>query len=457
MNMKDDKRWCPTPGLEKSISELDKLLSRNSEYPILIQGPTGSGKTFFYKRIIDYFIDKKNNPNLPYKLINCAAISENLIEAELFGYVKGAFTGATRSKIGLLKSADKGVLILDEIGEFSKPLQAKLLTFFDTKEIRRVGSTEEVEKVVDVFIVGTTNAPEETFRKDFWHRFHKITVPPLYERRKDILYLMRQFCETTPIIGWQLLDCLCQAWDGNVREFEKKYPYYTQDGSAKTDELFLKLQKHSYLDFVNVWEILKNQLSHPLFLLKHPPFNRIADRIQKKFPTLFGTNVLNLSKFSDKRLDELYREFLLFCWHFNQHPCLNDNILKYIAEGETSVSMHFSTEKVDSIYDFDLKKDISILYIQKSKTFGSNQIDQEPPPDKRLSEPEPPPINHCDMKKVSPNDYYQVWLLYHLYIRKKSQRDIAKEFNIPTSTISRWVKKKLSPDTLKKIGVDLKQ
>jgi len=449
MNMKDDNKWYSTPGLKKSISELDELLSRNSEYPILIQGPTGSGKTFFYKRIIDYFIKKKNNPNLPYKLINCAAIPENLIDAELFGYEKGAFSGATKSKIGLLKVADKGVAVLDEIGELSKTLQAKLLTFFDTKKIRRVGSTKEID--VDVFIVGTTNASEKKFRKDFWHRFDKITVPPLYERRKDILYLMRQFCGTTPIIGWQLLDCLCQTWDGNVRELSRKYHHYTQEGLAEADELSPKLQNFSFLDFVSIHEFLGEELPKPLYLLKYLPFNSIADRLQKKFPTLLGTNVLNLNKFNDEQLEELYREFLLFCWHFSQHPCLDSNILEHISKLEPTQSIHLSMKELDPGCDVDLQRDISKIYAQNPGPFG--QIDQPKPlPDERLSEPEPPPINHCDMEKISPNDYYQLWLLYHLYIRKKSQRDIAKEFNISTSTLSRWVKKKLSPDTLKKLG-----
>ena len=453
MNMKDDKKWYSTPGLKKSISELDELLSRNSEYPILIQGPTGSGKTFFYERIIDYFIDKKNNPNLPYKLINCAAIPKELIDSELFGHEKGAFSGAAKSKIGLLAVADKGVAVLDEIGELSETLQAKLLTFFDTKKIRKVGGTKEID--VDVFIVGTTNASEKKFRKDFWHRFNKITVPPLCERRKDILYLMRQFCGTTPIIGWQLLDCLCQAWDGNVRELERKYPHYTQEGLAKADELSSNSPNFGFLDFVSIREFLGEELPKPLFLLKYPPFNSIADRLQKKFPTLLGTNVLNLNKFNDERLEGLYREFLLFCWHFRQHPCSSDNILDNISKSEPTQNISLSMKELDLGCDSDLQRDISNIYAQNPEAFGGSQIDQsEPPPDERLSEPEPIPINYFDiMKKVSPNDYYQLWLLYHLYIRKRTQRDIAKEFNISTSTISRWKKKKLPPDILKKLGL----
>ena len=199
--------------------------------PVLITGESGTGKEL----VAHYIHSLSRRAQGPFLPVNCGALPENLLESELFGYVKGAFTGASTDHRGLFEAAAGGTLLLDEIGEVPLSLQVKLLRVLQDREVRRVGSTES--RPVDVRIIAATNRSLEemvrdrTFRKDLYYRLKVISVevPPLRLRREDLLPLARGFvqrhCQTLHCgpcsLSAEVLDRLLQySWPGNVRELE---------------------------------------------------------------------------------------------------------------------------------------------------------------------------------------------------------------------------------------------
>jgi len=192
---------------------------------VLIMGDSGTGKEVVAK----YIHDNSKRENGPMVAVNCAALPENLIESELFGHEKGAFTGAVRTKIGRFEEAAGGTLFLDEIGEMPIALQPKLLRVLEQRTIRRVGGENDLS--VDVRIVAATNRPlegdarEGRFREDLLYRLNvfALRIPPLSERREDILPLCRHFLAQeagtvkrfSPAAQRVLVD---YSWPGNVRE-----------------------------------------------------------------------------------------------------------------------------------------------------------------------------------------------------------------------------------------------
>ncbi len=201
------------------------------ETPVLITGESGTGKEWV-ARYIHSLSPRARGPFLP---INCGALPENLLESELFGYVKGAFTGAERDHQGLFEAARGGILFLDEIGEIPLGLQVKFLRVLQDRQVRRIGSTESHS--VDVRVIAATNRNLEemvrsrAFRKDLYYRLKviEVEVPPLRLRREDILPLARNFiqrhCQSLHCgpcsLSAEALDLLLQyPWPGNVRELE---------------------------------------------------------------------------------------------------------------------------------------------------------------------------------------------------------------------------------------------
>lgn len=215
------------------ISELMKMLEMvsPSEATVLITGESGTGKEMVAKSVHA----GSGRSDKSFVAVNCAAISENLLESELFGHEKGAYTGAESKRDGLFKKADKGTIFLDEIGEMSSAMQAKLLRVLQEGEIQRVGS--DVITTVDVRIVAATNRviPDEVkkgkFREDLYYRLNVVNlkVPSLHERGEDIIllanYFMTRFAEKykKSIKGFSrdaLLLLRNHHWPGNVRELE---------------------------------------------------------------------------------------------------------------------------------------------------------------------------------------------------------------------------------------------
>jgi two-component system response regulator AtoC len=217
-------------GSSAKIQEVLRVASRlkDTRTAVLISGESGTGKELIARAI--HF--RGAFANRPFVAVDCGSLVPTLIESELFGYEKGAFTGALKSKQGLFQSADTGSVFLDEIGELPLELQAKLLRVLQEKEVRPVGSNQRIK--VDVRIIAATNRDLETaykagtFRKDLYFRLNVVTVhvPSLRERRSDIPMLVNWFCERyAPGADLRVSSAAMKAlmyydWPGNVRELE---------------------------------------------------------------------------------------------------------------------------------------------------------------------------------------------------------------------------------------------
>jgi DNA-binding NtrC family response regulator len=220
-------------GSSKSMRELFELADRvaQAEVTVLIEGESGTGKELLATEIHR----RSNRGKGPFVALNCAALPEHLIESELFGYEKGAFTGATSLKRGKFELAHSGTLFLDEVGDMSLATQAKLLRVLETRRVERLGSTASVE--VDARILAATNKDlaaelaRQTFREDLYYRLRVVLlrVPPLREHREDIPLLAEQFRRmfaekhrrsSVTISKAAMERLMAREWKGNVRELK---------------------------------------------------------------------------------------------------------------------------------------------------------------------------------------------------------------------------------------------
>lgn len=225
---------------------------------VLISGESGTGKEVIAK-LIHNISSRKNKPFIP---INCAAIPENLIESELFGYEKGAFTGANAKKSGLFQAANEGTIFLDEISEMPLPIQAKLLRFLQNKEILPVGSTTPIKIDVRIISASNKNLEEEikkgTFRADLYYRLNifYIKIPALRERESDIPLLANYFLEKYKYLAGGNVKYLNKdaikilldyPFYGNIRELEsiiQKAIIHSDGEEIKKEDLFPYLSEH---------------------------------------------------------------------------------------------------------------------------------------------------------------------------------------------------------------------
>jgi DNA-binding NtrC family response regulator len=213
----------------KEIIRLTKRIAVNDKSTILISGESGTGKELF-ANAIHYNGPRLNDPCIT---VNCAALSEGVLESELFGHEKGAFTGAVKLKKGYFELADRGTLFLDEIGEISHKTQVKLLRFLEDRNFQRVGGTENIE--IDVRIITATNkdlleeVSKGNFREDLYYRLNVISIhlPPLRERKDDIPLLVERLIANYRItLNKTVQRCDDEAlrilldydWPGNIRE-----------------------------------------------------------------------------------------------------------------------------------------------------------------------------------------------------------------------------------------------
>ncbi|MCE1188566.1 MAG: sigma-54 dependent transcriptional regulator [Ignavibacteria bacterium] len=238
-----------SPALQQMLALAGKAAKSASN--ILIQGETGTGKELMAEFI------HKNSPRAsrPFVVINCASLPDQLIESELFGYEKGAFTDAKNSKQGLVEIANGGTLFLDEIGELSLALQPKLLRFLENGEFRRIGGLSNIHS--DVRVISATNrdlmneADSKNFRRDLLFRLNVITleIPPLRDRREDIIELANHFItKKSPIRSRKVLAEEAKQilngyqFPGNVRELEhiiERAMIFSEEGVINAKDLFI--------------------------------------------------------------------------------------------------------------------------------------------------------------------------------------------------------------------------
>ncbi len=231
-------------GSSAKIQDVLRMVSRlkDTRTPVLISGESGTGKELVARAI--HF--RGSFQKRPFVAVDCGSLVPTLIESELFGYEKGAFTGALKSKQGLFQAANTGTIFLDEIGELPLEMQAKLLRVLQEKEVRPVGSNDKIK--VDVRVIAATNRDLEaayragTFRKDLYFRLNVVTIhlPALRERRSDMVALVRSFLaryapEENVQVTPAAMHCLYEYdWPGNVRELENCIERAIALGNHKT-------------------------------------------------------------------------------------------------------------------------------------------------------------------------------------------------------------------------------
>jgi len=231
-------------GASANIQDVLRMISRlkDTRTPVLVSGESGTGKELVARAI--HF--RGALAKAPFVAVDCGSLVPTLMESELFGYEKGAFTGATKTKAGLFQAANGGTIFLDEIGELPLEMQAKLLRVLQEKEVRPVGSNDRVN--VDVRVIAATNRDLEaayragTFRKDLYFRLNVVTVhiPSLRERRSDIPMLAHHFLDryapgkNIQVTTAAMKSLLHYDWPGNVRELENCVARAVTLGDHKT-------------------------------------------------------------------------------------------------------------------------------------------------------------------------------------------------------------------------------
>ncbi|MGD8779685.1 MAG: sigma-54 dependent transcriptional regulator [Ignavibacteria bacterium] len=248
-------------GESNSIKEVIELALKaaKSESSILLEGETGTGKELF----AEFIHDNSDRGSKPLIAINCASLPDQLIESELFGFEKGAFTDAKSSKQGLVEIANGSSLFLDEIGELSLTLQPKLLRFLEKGEFRRIGGVSNLSS--DARVIGATNknliqeSENKSFRKDLLYRLNVITlnIPPLRERGNDIILLAKYFLSkktgiksTKSLTKDAELKLLSYSFPGNVRELEhiiERAIIFSDEDQIKSSDLYLPTDKIEHI------------------------------------------------------------------------------------------------------------------------------------------------------------------------------------------------------------------
>jgi hypothetical protein len=370
-----DNPFIVPPGIYQAVHDFEAHWCVSDKEPILVLGATGVGKSLFLHLSKQFF--KKQNPTrrkkpVPIIEANCAHFSGarsdlNMARSELFGYVAGAFTGATDDKVGLVEKADGGLLVLEEIGELPLEAQAMLLTFVETGEYRRVGDVDN--RKAKVKIVGATNR-EAALRVDFRYRFFPFYIPSLRERKQDILYYFHGIFPR--LVGTlnksEILVLLTHHWPGNVREVErvgrlllrrrwKPGPPDAAIGLETADTAAIPTQVKTYSDFglyhldprdspfdpdalINLNDRLRAHLADIALLEKL--LNRLRVSIDDQSPTLafqemaggdvefcFFTEGYDNIKFCNDfpLFEEAFQGYLAFCGLFSQDPAKEENIL----------------------------------------------------------------------------------------------------------------------------------
>ncbi|WP_440903443.1 PEP-CTERM-box response regulator transcription factor [Catenovulum sp. SX2] len=295
-----------SPAILAATKRAEKIAK--TEITTLLLGESGTGKEVFARSIHNH----SDRANKAFIAINCASIPENLLESELFGYEKGAFTGAAKTTKGKIEIAQGGTLFLDEIGDMPLPLQAKMLRFLQERVIERVGGREEIP--VDIRVICATHrnlqqmSAEQTFREDLFYRVSEliINIPPLRERENDVLLLAKSFIDSyndqynKNIKGFsdEAKQAMLQhKWPGNIRELQNKLksavvmadtPFITADDLG----LFVNSSDPSTelksLNLREVREIAESNAIRQAYNLAEQNISKTAEMLGVTRPTLYS-------------------------------------------------------------------------------------------------------------------------------------------------------------------------
>jgi len=293
---------CRSTVMESLLQQTKQVAQ--SDFSILIHSPSGTGKELLAQAI--HRVSQRNNKT--FTAVNCAAIPEQLLESELFGHRRGAFTGAEKNHIGLFQATDGGTLFLDEIGDMPMSFQVKLLRVLQEKEIRPVGSTQSIK--VDVRIIAATHKNlqqaiiDNTFREDLYYRLNvvELVLPPLVERREDIPLLVQYFLTKTSekmqhtINGFsqEAMEILISAdWPGNIRQLQN---VVEQSIALSTEPLISAV-------------LVKNALRDKTTIL--PSFQQAKDKFERdylaKLLQITAGNVSQAARIAQRNRTEFYK------------------------------------------------------------------------------------------------------------------------------------------------------
>jgi len=397
------RKWVVPPDLYNSLNRFSircQLIIRDflecKSRPLLIHGPTGVGKSLFSEFFVYEFQKITTNKNVLF--VNCAALPDTLLESELFGFEKGAHSTAFKVKLGYFEIIGDGVIVLEEIGEMAKHLQAKLLMVIENKIFSRLGSTTNIPFKAQ--IVATSNADKKKFRNDFIYRFNTFFIPPIHERRRDILYYINHINPGTirNLTKGAVLSLLSYNWPGNVREIEhicnamlKNFIENSVIDSYSEECFGSKYETNALEEQKQVMQI-DNEFSD----FKFDNLVNLANNLKKsgidikKIESILQSNLLSFESYAEKfyqgegvfdselenspgneyfsvEINELfdmaYNGFLVFCKIFFQDEQSNDDILslkefvKY-EEGERDGSNNYFNEDFEEIIEngFDINK-----------------------------------------------------------------------------------------------------
>jgi two-component system response regulator GlrR len=338
----DSGRWVElnligsSPAFRQALSVIEK--SAACDVPVLIEGETGTGKELA-ARAIHYLSARRDHPVIP---VNCGALPDNLIENELFGHEKGAYTGATQTQSGLIAHAEGGTLFLDEIEALSAKGQVALLHFIENKKIRPLSG--KTYRKVDIRIIAAANAPvaelvkKGQFRQDLWYRLMllQLRLPPLRERMSDIQSLAKHFIQKftkqyhqpnkrlhPSLIEWMY----AHHWPGNVRELEhfihRQFLYDEESWIAKKNNGQRSIERKTLCD-----RRANFGLDVPFNEAKHSVISQFEKRYLIELLTCTQGNVTQAAQLAQKErraLGKLLKKHQIDPTHYNNPDCCKND------------------------------------------------------------------------------------------------------------------------------------
>jgi hypothetical protein len=484
--------WLPTPGLSYLenflIPDAVEALTGDKAYqPVLIQGPTGAGKSY----VLDLLLHKCGFSPDKVQKINCAAIPKDLFESQVFGHVKGAFTGATNEFQGYLGRKGVDVVVFDEIGTMPKYIQAKLLVFLDNGEYLKLGSnTPDRSKAKIIGITNEDLGEKSRLREDFAYRFQVITLPGLHARRPDVLTLLAHFAPDVRWTRYDLLRILSYHWPGNLREL-KRFGLMAQKHHKGLEKWFTGSK--GVVDYLKTLRYIEWGLDRPLEgawerqTLAFDPRtsstwyesftdHRLQGKISEWCPHLalvsgqpiclrldqqsverglperevregndFDSNLEQTGPGNELKQYECWREDLfeyeweIWCELFHQDPQINGDILSLISEGKMSRPRNLCSvfesdpeyhEEYESLKQYILRKFFSVQGSIPEE--GSvNGLTSVAPFEEVLARV---------YEKIAPQLYKAGWIK-HFVESGARPADVARKYGLSQKTVAEWFRK----------------